>query len=72
MYVWTVCLAQANHKKSTHACLDGMACVDYGFVAEAYVLVFGLQAAYQAYSTVTDLAKLRGLSTSVPRAKAAW
>ena len=24
------------------------------------------------YSTVTDLAKLRGLSTSVPRARAAW
>ncbi|WP_156503809.1 hypothetical protein [Eikenella halliae] len=26
----------------------------------------------QRYSTVTDLAKLRGLSTSVPRTKAAW
>ena len=24
------------------------------------------------YSTVTDLARLRGLSTSVPRAQAAW
>ena len=32
----------------------------------------GLQAACEVYSTVTDLAKLRGLSTSVPRAKAAW
>ena len=32
----------------------------------------GLQAACRVYSTVTDLAKLRGLSTSVPRAKAAW
>ena len=26
----------------------------------------------QAYSTVTDLARLRGLSTSVPRARAEW
>lgn len=25
-----------------------------------------------AYSTVTDLARLRGLSTSVPRAQAVW
>src|SRR5690606_8167366 len=25
-----------------------------------------------AYSTVTDLARLRGLSTSVPRARAVW
>lgn len=26
----------------------------------------------RAYSTVTDLARLRGLSTSVPRARAVW
>src|SRR5688500_18141539 len=29
-------------------------------------------AARDDYSTVTDLARLRGLSTSVPRASAAW
>ena len=27
---------------------------------------------YQNYSTVTDFARLRGLSTSVPRASAVW
>jgi hypothetical protein len=27
---------------------------------------------FETYSTVTDFAKLRGLSTSVPRAHAVW
>ena len=27
---------------------------------------------FHAHSTVTDFAKLRGLSTSVPRTKATW
>ena len=30
------------------------------------------QRSHQGHSTVTDLAKLRGLSTSVPRAQAVW
>ncbi|VEE05710.1 Uncharacterised protein [Neisseria animalis] len=46
---------------------------------EKAVCIFDLQTAFVRqitaevdYSTVTDLAKLRGLSTSVPRANAAW
>ena len=30
------------------------------------------QGGHRTYSTVTDFARLRGLSTSVPRASAAW
>ena len=35
-----------------------------GYKLQQYIII--------NYSTVTDLAKLRGLSTSVPRTSAAW
>src|SRR5213595_2699692 len=36
------------------------------------ILAMPGSAAHLSYSTVTDLARLRGLSTSVPRAQAVW
>ena len=50
-------------------------CQVTNFIVQLLTLLschISLQAICQVYSTVTDLAKLRGLSTSVPRAKAAW
>ena len=41
-------------------------------VVGLYAMVGKVNGAEPRYSTVTDFAKLRGLSTSVPRAQAVW
>ncbi len=49
-------------------------CFVSGFIVLCRTLLFAHtnQSDARAYSTVTDLARLRGLSTSVPLASAVW
>ena len=62
-----------THQKqpAPHSCAESekAACTLKNQVQAAFFIV---KPSSSCYSTVTDLARLRGLSTSVPRAKAAW